>query len=581
MRVDALWPHLPTRWRLDRTDAFVALDKPSQVAAPRRVRPGSEPADGNDVLTRMARAGLAPAGVAALRVVGDGVGGRGKLRAEDDALASGVVLVAMDEARAEELARLLARDDVLATYLVGVQGWPLAGSDAEAGLCAGLRTEGVAARLVEARPPRGGLGPRALVELRLPAAGGMDVVELLGRRGLRVGHTDEIGPALDPRAGRGGEAGRRIWHRAAITAPGLAVQAPTPTAFAHWLDDRPESDALRMDRALRRRYGIAHGRSDAIRLRDDEHELVLERYGDDLVVAVYGDLPDVTATTTDAAAAVPEALKAAVEQHRAHAARLCRELGLQRAWLKLRPRQANVVVDAVAAGLVPKAPVWVAPDAEPAPGGERIVEEDGVRYWVDLSDGLQTGLFLDQRDNRRWLREFAADRRVLNTFSYTCAFQVAAAVGGARRTVSIDASARALERGRRNLALNGRDDPERHDTIRGDVFHWLPRLARRGDRFDIVVLDPPSYARVRKRRFSAARDYAELVVSALELLAPGGTLLASVNHAGVDRRRFEQMIRDGCRTAGRPIAALQHRSAAMDHPAARMKAVLVELAGPR
>lgn len=572
----ATWPHLPRRWCLATTDHWLAIDKPSQVAVPSRLRPGATQWDGNDVLTRIGRAGLAAERGRTLRTLGAGLGGRGKPHLEDDALASGVCWVARDATSAEDLGRELAGGEFRATYQAGVLGWPLPGSEGEAGLLAGLRTEGVAVRLLQFGQSRAGLPTRALIELSADLAAPVDLLALLARRGVRIADaTSPADGALPSR--RDEEALRRMWHRSAIQGPGVALQAPTPAALQRFVEGRPEPESALLQRALRRRYGIAHGRSDAIRLVDDESAMVLERYGDDLVVAIYSDLPD---AARDAAAG-PDALARAVEVYRARAAQLAQQLALPRAWLKLRPRQANVVVDAVAAGLVPKAPVYVAADAPAQSGGERIVEEDGVRYWVDLADGLQTGLFLDQRDNRRWLRDHAVDRRVLNTFSYTCAFQVAAAVGGARRTVSIDASARALERGRRNLALNGHDDPDRHDTIRGDVFHWLPRLSRRGDRFDVVVLDPPSYARVRKRRFSAARDYAELVTTALGLLAPGGTLLASVNHAGVNRRRFEQMLRDGCKVAGRRVASLRHLERTLDHPGGRMKAVLVEVDGPR
>jgi 23S rRNA (cytosine1962-C5)-methyltransferase len=154
---------------------------------------------------------------------------------------------------------------------------------------------------------------------------------------------------------------------------------------------------------------------------------------------------------------------------------------------------------------------------------------------------------------------------VLNLFAYTCAFGVAAAVGGACRTVNIDVAKAALERGRRNYALSGFSGAE-HAFLARDVLDALPRLARKPERFDVVVLDPPSYASTRTGRFSVERDYPELARLALNLVSEGGMLLACTNHHGLSEHDLVQSIEAGARGAGRRIQALELASPPFDHP---------------
>lgn len=172
--------------------------------------------------------------------------------------------------------------------------------------------------------------------------------------------------------------------------------------------------------------------------------------------------------------------------------------------------------------------------------------EAGVRYSLSLSDQLSTGLFLDQRPQRAWLAalprlEGRPLGRVLNTFAHAGGFSIAAAVGGAE-TVSVDLSERWLARVPEQIALNGLN-PRDHLTLTGDVFDWLRRLAKRGERFDLIILDPPSTSvGKKKRRWSAKRDYPELVALALPLLAPGGRLLTATNHRQLSPRRFAELV---------------------------------------
>lgn len=163
---------------------------------------------------------------------------------------------------------------------------------------------------------------------------------------------------------------------------------------------------------------------------------------------------------------------------------------------------------------------------------EMVVHERGLRFGIDFSAGYSAGLFCDQRDNRAHL-EILRPRRVLNCFAYTCAFSVAAARAGAE-TLSLDLSKKSLERGRTNFALN--DFPlDQHRFLADDVFAVLPRLARRGERFDAIILDPPTFSRGAKGNvFRVERDFPNLIDLALDLAEPGAWLLLSTNSREMD-----------------------------------------------
>jgi 23S rRNA (cytosine1962-C5)-methyltransferase len=168
-------------------------------------------------------------------------------------------------------------------------------------------------------------------------------------------------------------------------------------------------------------------------------------------------------------------------------------------------------------------------------GGEDfVVEEQGLKFWVNLSDRLDTGLFLDHRLTRARVRDEARGRRFLNLFAYTGAFTVYAAAGGASSTTSVDLSNTYLDWAARNLELNhlgGRT----HHRVRADVLGWLGEAAGGGERWDLVVLDPPPFSTSKGMRgtFDVQRDHLRLLGDALALLAPGGTLYFSTNY-----RRF-------------------------------------------
>ncbi len=213
-------------------------------------------------------------------------------------------------------------------------------------------------------------------------------------------------------------------------------------------------------------------------------------------------------------------------------------------YLKRRPREARVLANVAKEELAPEVP------ARGAPVESLTALENGLSFLIRPAQGLSVGLYLDMRDTRAWLRERVRGLSVLNLFSYTCAFGVVATGSGAKRALNIDASRRVLEWGEENARLNGQP-VDRYDYVAGDVFDWLKRLAKKGETFDVVISDPPSFSTTRTARFSAARDYARLAEAAARVVAPGGRLVACCNHAGLPARRFETMVAEGVALAGR------------------------------
>jgi 23S rRNA (cytosine1962-C5)-methyltransferase len=178
-----------------------------------------------------------------------------------------------------------------------------------------------------------------------------------------------------------------------------------------------------------------------------------------------------------------------------------------------------------------------------------IIRENGLNYVVKCGEGLSAGIFLDQRENRRRLAMMnLTGQHVLNTFSYTGAFSVAAAHAGAL-TTSVDLSRNYLDWGRENFRVNGLD-PSAHDFIYGDVFDWLGRFQKRGQHWDVVVVDPPTFSTTKKgRAFQARRDYLDLARQAIKVLKPGGWLLCSTNQRTLSAEDFVSALdeaADGC-----------------------------------
>ena len=173
------------------------------------------------------------------------------------------------------------------------------------------------------------------------------------------------------------------------------------------------------------------------------------------------------------------------------------------------------------------------------------VLENGVLYQVFMNDGLMTGIFLDQHEVRGSLVDgLAMGKSLLNMFSYTAAFSVAAAMGRASQTISVDLAKRSRELSQAHFQANGLSTDD-HRFIVMDVFEYFKYAKRKGLTYDVIVLDPPSFARNKKQTFSVAKDYHKLISQSLEILNPGGIIIASTNAANVSRQKFTEQIDKG------------------------------------
>jgi len=294
--------------------------------------------------------------------------------------------------------------------------------------------------------------------------------------------------------------------------------------------------------ALRKKF-VAMATLGNIRIVNGESDglpgIVVERYGDYLVSQLYTSA--VATMRDDLYDALVEELspKAIYEQRR------YRSLGGE------APRQA-------AAELVRGAA---------APVELEIVEDD-LKFVVDVTAPLSTGLFADLREGRRAVRQWANGKRVLNLFSYTGAISVYAQAGGAAEVCAIDVAAKAHARARRNFTASG-FDPEKPEHIVGDVFTVLARFVERRRTFDMVVVDPPAFASAAARGgkpWSAMRDYSELITAALDVLAPGGLLAAASSTHKMTNEEFERSIADGAMGAGTRLQILDRRPLPSDFP---------------
>lgn len=207
------------------------------------------------------------------------------------------------------------------------------------------------------------------------------------------------------------------------------------------------------------------------------------------------------------------------------------------------------LADAPLWGEVPEAPVTIV--------------EDGLAFEVDVRTGQKTGFYLDQRENRRAAARYAAGRRALDLCCYTGAFTLALARGGATEVLGVDVSETALEAARRNAARN---EVTNARFEAGDAFQTLERLGAEGERFAIVVLDPPRFARSRRGLEQALRGYGALNELAVRVLAPDGILVTCSCSGRVSREAFAGVLAGVAERTGRPIQFLEQRGQAPDHP---------------
>lgn len=250
-------------------------------------------------------------------------------------------------------------------------------------------------------------------------------------------------------------------------------------------------------------------------------------------------------------------------------------------FLKCRPRAAHALSDAEKAELVAEHPMF----GECPPSF--IVRESGMSFVVRPGDGLSAGLFLDQRDNRAWIRREAAAKNVLNLFAYTCGFSLAAWLGGATRVTSVDVSKRLLAWGQENFSSQDIRPPDASNVqfFHDDVFAFLSRAVRRADRYDLIVVDPPTFATTKKSRFTSGKDWQRLLAQVLHVASDRAQILASSNDRRMSQREFRAFVHAALAEVPR---ASEHKPRIIDIPEPRdfpsapwfsphLKAVRVEL----
>jgi 23S rRNA (cytosine1962-C5)-methyltransferase len=200
-----------------------------------------------------------------------------------------------------------------------------------------------------------------------------------------------------------------------------------------------------------------------------------------------------------------------------------------------------------------------------APPDEIVVEEQGLKLAVDLVAGQKTGLFLDHRTSRRLVRRLAQGMRVLDLYAYVGGFSAAAGLGGARTVVTVDAAAGAIDAARRTWELNGLQ-PDVQQRVVADVPTFLGAQEEAGNRFELIVADPPSFAPKEAAKAGAIAAYRLLHRSCLRLLAPGGYLIAASCSSHIQRRDFEDALIEAADETGRNLQVLDRWGAPPDHP---------------
>lgn len=530
-------------------DDLIAVDKPAGVVcqAPDSARP-------HDLPSRLRSFLAARRGVPLAEVY---LGTHQRLDAES----SGVILYTLRPSANPALAAQFESRQVQKRYLAAVSGKPPAKGTQ---LTDWLAPE-KGGRMSVVRGPRPGAkqaktlieqvrrnGPRSWVQVRIDTGRTHQIRVQLAQRGCPlVGDTLYDGPP----------AFRLMLHSESlvvnhpVTGHPLEIRAPIPPAFEDWLAHGSRAAFLdprllgcALDHACQRRFSegraLAAGITTTFRLLHEDADGVpgfgVDVYDRHLVVRVRAD-----ATPED-----EEALLAGLA-------------GLEVAgiYLKRHPKQANELTQVTDDRTAPAAPVR----GEAAPEAV-IVHENGVPFEVQLHDGLRTGLFLDQRENRRRIGEIARDKRVLNLFAYTGSFSVAALAHGAAHVTSVDVSRAALRWADRNVERIGAS--ERHRSIAQDAFDALEQLARRGERFDVIICDPPSYATTKRGRFRVTKDYVALCRAALQVIAPDGVLLASLNHYGISQAALRKFVQVAVKAQGLHLHALRDTPAQVDFPTA-------------
>lgn len=209
---------------------------------------------------------------------------------------------------------------------------------------------------------------------------------------------------------------------------------------------------------------------------------------------------------------------------------------------------------------LPKVKGWLSESTSPL----TVITENGVKFEVDVENGQKTGFFLDQKSNREAIHKLVKNKRVLDCFTHTGSFALNAAVAGAREVVAVDVSETAIDQARRNAVLNGVED--RLQFVTADVFEFLPNQLALNQTYDVVILDPPAFAKAKDAVKMAVRGYQEINEAAIKLISDGGYLVSASCTSYVTPELFTQAIQRAARNAHRRIRQLEVRTQHWDHP---------------
>ncbi len=485
---------------------------------------------------------------------------------------SGVMLFALDPAANANLATAFAEHTIEKTYQALVYGMP---SQAQGVIDAAIAPAGDG--MMQAAPDQDRRGQPAITHYRILASTPdqrFSLLELQPKTGrthqLRV-HCESLGhPIVGDALYDVARAAPRLMLHASelrlthpITQQPLHFQAPTPALFQRIAQGLPELQqssepaALNglIELAAERRavlaadatttiFRVFHGPSDGLTHPWLQHWTV-DKLDQVLIASCYDER----------VRQVPQSLINA----------LVAQWQPQAIYAKYRPRAAAKVDEAAMAELAPSLPVWGQPIEQV------VVTEAGLHYELRPNDGLSIGLYADMRETRHRVRNLVANSqlRVLNSFAYTCGFGVAAVAAAPESIITnLDLSRRSLDWGKTNYGLNQLVVEDRQFVF-GDVFDWLSRWVRQGRQFDLVILDPPSFARNRGKRWRAEEDYADLVALAVQLLPADGHLIACCNHVGLSRRQFRGQVERGMQLGcWHGVIEANYPASPLDYPAA-------------
>lgn len=556
----AIWPDFRPEWILFQDQDLLVIDKPARVSVE-----AADPKRPDDVVTRLSRY---------LKANGEDpyLGIHQRL----DRDTSGVLVYARQKSANASLATQFEKRTTQKIYLAAVQGYdgpdsqvlrhrllPLARGRVELASKNDSRGKDAETRIRVLRRDN----DRAVLSCELVTGRTHQIRVQLAAIGCPVAGDAMYGNVAAP---------RMLLHAAELsmlhpaTGNAITFRAKEPLAFETWMLgvaepwQNPEYLQAALRDAVEARFGLARTslpeeETDAFRLVNEGGDgmpgLAVDVYGAHLVAQFYSEGAN---THRDA---ILDSLHA---------------LGFAGVYAKFRPKQANTIVDSKREDFAPATPLR----GEAAPA-RLTIHENGIPYFVRLGEGLSTGIFLDQRDNRARVRDGSAGLRVLNLFSYTCAFSSAALAGGAAHVTSVDASAELLAWGKENVTLLN-DAASRHDIVDADVFELLERLAHGQKKYDLVIVDPPTYSTTKTSRFASGKDWRSLASLVFAVVAPGGRVLASSNDRRMPQAKFRRLLHEGARDARAHISQMKDLHTPRDFPVrageeSHLKSVLITL----